>query len=678
MKFENKLYIVVASSLLLLITMIYQGVYAYFEAEVINAGVRNTTVATKTLSDLQIIDGTTTSSNLMIPGESITQTFQVKNNNDIKLCFNLNWESVVNTFVNTSDLHVSLSDGTNNIPLTLNTFPTTSTTLAQNMKINASTTNNYILSVEYVETEADQTGDMGKKFSGRITGEIVNCSGPEESLKVLAKLNSNYTYTENSNKCLQVDENGMILNSNIAMSDEETPIICTMEDDYGTSYYLRGNHQDNNVKFANMCWKLIRITGTGGYKLIYNGDLDANGKCTTTSGEHFGFEGQTLSLSGNKVYGTSYTKEGTTYTLSDTSTLNWTNDSASIIGKYTCGNTNTSCSTLYVVTGEYSSSEGYALKLDQSTNYAQIGTSAFNSSYTSPSYVGYMYNDTYPARGKGLSSNTNNYYYGESFTYNNGTYTLNNTVQFADVSDSTNKTSLNTHHYTCFNATDATCAEMYYIYYLNTNGKTLYYIKLNGSETGPEALNKMVNNNDINVKNSHIKGAIDWWYEQNIKNTEYESKLEDTVFCNDRTIDDLGGWSETGMVTETPWLKFNAYDGKYYLKCPNKRDAFTVSDSVTGNGALTYPVGLLTTTEHSLTGNRTANKTGDNYWASAPNSFNRSDANERRVSSGGNWNTVSNVDAAGGARPAVSLRPGITFKSGTDGSTGNPFEVLME
>ena len=104
-----------------------------------------------------------------------------------------------------------------------------------------------------------------------------------------------------NSKCLQVDENGMILGPYSIMSDEETPIICTMEDDYGTSYYLRGNHQDNNVKFANMCWKLIRVTGTGGMKLIYNGDLDANGKCTTTSGNHMGYEGQTLSLSGNKV-----------------------------------------------------------------------------------------------------------------------------------------------------------------------------------------------------------------------------------------------------------------------------------------------------------------------------------------------------------------------------------------
>ena len=470
-----------------------------------------------------------------------------------------------------------------------------------------------------------------------------------------------------NSKCLQVNEDGSIKNP---YSTTEEPIICTMEDDYGTSYYLRGNHQDNNVKFANMCWKLVRVTGTGGYKLIYNGDLDADGKCTTTSGEHMGFTGQTLSLSGNKVYGTSYTYDGSTYTLADTSTMNFSTDSTSIIGKYTCGNTNTSCANPYYVVSKENDTTGYVLKMGVSTNYAQIGNSAFNSSYNSPSYVGYMYNDVYTYYSKNLSSNTNNYYYGESFTYTGGTYTLNNTVQFADVSDSTNKTSLNTHHYTCFKASDNTCSEMYYIYYLS--GTTPYYIKLNGNETISDALNKMVNHNDINVKDSTIKKFIDGWYSMNLKGTEYESKLEDTVFCNDRTIDSIGGWSETGSLSN--YLYFNGRQSKYYLKCPNKRDAFTVSDSEKGNGALIYPVGLLTTAEHSLIGNYPASKTNVWYWASAPSYFYYDDALERSVTSGGNWSYGSNVYSTGGARPAVSIQPGTNFVSGT-GTAEDPFIV---
>ena len=43
-------------------------------------------------------------------------------------------------------------------------------------------------------------------------------------------------------------------------------------------YYYRGEVKNNNVLFANFCWKMIRTTSTGGVKLIYNGIPD-NGVC---------------------------------------------------------------------------------------------------------------------------------------------------------------------------------------------------------------------------------------------------------------------------------------------------------------------------------------------------------------------------------------------------------------
>ena len=42
-------------------------------------------------------------------------------------------------------------------------------------------------------------------------------------------------------------------------------------DDYGTSLYYRGSIDNNYVKFANMCWRIVRITGDGSIKLaLYN------------------------------------------------------------------------------------------------------------------------------------------------------------------------------------------------------------------------------------------------------------------------------------------------------------------------------------------------------------------------------------------------------------------------
>jgi len=36
-------------------------------------------------------------------------------------------------------------------------------------------------------------------------------------------------------------------------------------------YYYYGEASNNNVLFANYCWKIIRTTDTGGVKLLYNG-----------------------------------------------------------------------------------------------------------------------------------------------------------------------------------------------------------------------------------------------------------------------------------------------------------------------------------------------------------------------------------------------------------------------
>ena len=50
-------------------------------------------------------------------------------------------------------------------------------------------------------------------------------------------------------------------------------------DDYGTSYYYRGNVIDNYVNFAGMCWRAVRIAGDGSVKLILE---DQDETCSET------------------------------------------------------------------------------------------------------------------------------------------------------------------------------------------------------------------------------------------------------------------------------------------------------------------------------------------------------------------------------------------------------------
>ena len=56
-------------------------------------------------------------------------------------------------------------------------------------------------------------------------------------------------------------------------------VLASTEDDYGTSYYFRGAVTNNFVEYANMCWKIVRVTGDGSIKLVlynYNGLTDSN------------------------------------------------------------------------------------------------------------------------------------------------------------------------------------------------------------------------------------------------------------------------------------------------------------------------------------------------------------------------------------------------------------------
>ena len=145
--------------------------------------------------------------------------------------------------------------------------------------------------------------------------------------------------------------------------------------------------------------------------------------------------------------------------------------------------------------------------------------------------------------------------------------------------------------------TGTTCSSIYYVYY--TNSLWAYYITLTGGKSVSDALNEMLYANDVNKYDSTIKAYIDSWYENNL--ASYEDKLEDTVFCNDRSISKLNGWNPNGGDA-TQYLQFKNYStSNKSLVCANENDKFTVESS-NGNGALIYPIGLLSVPELSLAG----------------------------------------------------------------------------
>ena len=184
-----------------------------------------------------------------------------------------------------------------------------------------------------------------------------------------------------------------------------------------------------------------------------------------------------------------------------------------------------------------------------------------------------------------------------------------------------------------------------------------------------------------NTNSSTIKTTVDNWYKTNIVDAGYSDKVADVIYCNDRQIDTVSGYGNAlGYGTNrTAYMpRYRIYTNKSpILTCTNQNDRFTVEDTSKGNGALTYPVGLITADEMSMGGavySRSNSSyylyTGSSYWIMSPYDFNGSSAYEFFVNSNG---SVGNylVSFSNGVRPVLSLKSDISVTG--SGTQNDPF-----
>ena len=117
------------------------------------------------------------------------------------------------------------------------------------------------------------------------------------------------------------------------------------------------------------------------------------------------------------------------------------------------------------------------------------------------------------------------------------------------------------------------------------------------------------------------------------------------------------------------------------IECPNlSRDGFTVSKVSGGNGALTYPIGLLTVDEMMLAKATTSNsylRMNTNYWLMSPSDQLYGQNSGFYSVSSSPYISSSLVNNSYGVRPAISLAPGTVYFDG-DGTIGNPYIILTD
>ena len=382
-------------------------------------------------------------------------------------------------------------------------------------------------------------------------------------------------------------------------------IIASTKNDDVPIYYYRGAVDNNNLIFANFCWKIVRTTKTGGIKLIYNG-IPTNNQCLAEGDD-------TMTATGVK----------------------------------------------------------------------------YNSSASNLSYFGYSYDSGGHALRYMTNANvTDGMVFANDVSYIDGHYVLSNDQYVKDSNFAAERdTVLKTHHYTCFKVNGTECDTVRYVYM--TRSSVMFYVTLTNSEKIEDVIADDITN-EANTNKSIVHTTVDNWYRDNM--TAYTNSLEDTVWCNDRSLYDVGGWGKDNDVLEVSGeqdgkMIFNAnyrvyIAGQPGISCANKNDAFTVDDEINGNGDLDYPVGLMTLDEAVLAGFSwyKYGSASDNYlnngkgwWLMSP-----SLVSANSVYIGVAYSIVDNVtpvyvsNGFGGVRPMISLKSGLKILSG-EGTSDKPF-----
>jgi len=214
-----------------------------------------------------------------------------------------------------------------------------------------------------------------------------------------------------------------------------------------------------------------------------------------------------------------------------------------------------------------------------------------------------------------------------------------------------------------------------------------------------------------NRTNSTIKTYLDNWYKTNIVDKGYSKYVVDVIYCNDRkittnqgiisifdmtnagtgvTLANIGfGGDATKVTLYGLYDKVDAYaliEGRMQLiptlKCAQENDRFTTEVTVgrvTGNGALEYPVGLITVDESFLAGSHDESNTsyylytGESYWTASPYHFLDGMASMGFVDSGGSANSATSVNTTLGVRPVISIKQSAI--TGGTGGANDPFEI---
>ena len=257
---KNRVKIIITVTTLLVI-MIISGTYAWFSTRVEGNGAQ----VVVTTGELKLIytDTLTINEPNTEPGWKLTKTFTVENTTNEERYYKIVWKDLINTFVNTEDLTITISstNGGGNLEKT----PIQSSAVAGNYDIIKGVTiegkaiQEYTVTFEYAYREEDQSADMGKTFSGSI--EIEALESEYREVYLYAQI-----LEDNPNVSTRSDFSTIFTTSN-----NGNTIYKASGQDGKDTYYFAGQVTNNYVEFAGYYWRIVRINEDNSVRLIYAG-----------------------------------------------------------------------------------------------------------------------------------------------------------------------------------------------------------------------------------------------------------------------------------------------------------------------------------------------------------------------------------------------------------------------
>jgi|GEM_PF-1946019 len=175
----------IAIASVLVLSLVTVASYAYFRGTVDGDTPQDMVITTGNMNVTYIDGNTIGTKENMIPGESMSKFFSVKNTGDVMAAYNIYLTEVANEFVNTDELVYELisEDGIN---IAQTECPTDVTMIASDVAIDVGATHNYELRITFLNTDYNQNDNQGTLFNAKIS--------LEEGLSVLYKERTLYTF----------------------------------------------------------------------------------------------------------------------------------------------------------------------------------------------------------------------------------------------------------------------------------------------------------------------------------------------------------------------------------------------------------------------------------------------------------------------------------------------------